>query len=186
MRLFIGISLPKKLRERVYDAARSIREASYPIRWVDEKNLHVTLKFLGEVKAERVAAVEESMSRVAEKNAPFVTTLEGFGAFPTVRRPRVLWIGVGPTSELRCLKQDLELAMGALGFEVETRAFHPHVTVGRADPRGGAGAFRGLDELVASSSCGAEVKVHTVDLIRSRLSAEGATYSVVSGMRLAA
>ena len=75
--------------------------------------------------------------------------------------------------------------MGACGFEAETRAFHPHVTLGRADDRGGAGAFRGLDELVASMEFSAEVRVRTIDLIRSNLSKDGARYSVLSSAKLA-
>ena len=125
------------------------------------------------------------MEKVASSTESFSTDLSGFGAFPTIRRPRTLWLGIGATAALRCLKQDLEWAMGRCGFEAETRAFHPHVTLGRADDRGGAGAFRGLDDLVAAMEFSSELKVRTIDLIRSRLSKEGACYSVVSSVRLA-
>src|SRR5690606_32303077 len=104
--------------------------------------------------------------------------------FPTVRRPRVIWLGVAATPELRCLKQDLEWALGELGFEAETRAFHPHVTLGRADESGGAGAFRGLDDLVAGLSFAGGIKVHSIDLMNSRLSREGPRYEVVKSVKL--
>lgn len=184
MRAFIALNLPKKERQRVHRAARLLREEDMPVRWVDPDNLHITLKFLGEVRPERVGAVEETLARVAQGTPPFPLTLAGFGAFPTIRRPRVIWLGVDATPELRCLKQDLEWALADCGFEAETRAFHPHLTLGRADPRDGAGAFRGLDEVVAGLEFHAEVRMHSVDLMRSHLSRAGARYSVVTNARL--
>jgi RNA 2',3'-cyclic 3'-phosphodiesterase len=184
MRLFIALNLPKKERTRIHRAARVLREAGMPVRWVDPEHYHVTLKFLGQVRKDDIPRIEQSMARAAESNRPFTTELGGFGAFPTVRRPRVLWLGVGANPELRCLKQDIEWALGDAGFGAETRAFHPHITLGRADEAGGAGAFRGLDDLVASITFSGEIKVHTVDLMGSRLSRAGPSYSVVSSVKL--
>ena len=184
MRLFIALNLPKRDRERIYRAARRLREADMPVRWVEPDQYHVTLKFLGDVRRERVDNVEEAMGRVAGSTKAFSTEFGGFGAFPTIRRPRVIWLGLDANPELRCLKQDLEWSLGDVGFDAETRAFHPHVTLGRADDRGGAGAFRGLDEVMADMEFGGDVRVHTLDVMRSRLSREGATYSVVSSAKL--
>jgi RNA 2',3'-cyclic 3'-phosphodiesterase len=185
MRLFIALNLPKKERERIYRAARPLREEGFPVRWLDLDHYHVTLKFLGEVRREQVTGVEDAVGRVASETRAFETTLAGFGAFPTIRRPRVIWLGVGANPELRCLKQDLEWALGDVGFEVETRAFHPHVTLGRANDRNGAGAFRGLDERMADLAFKGSVKVHTLDLMRSNMSRAGATYTLLSSARLA-
>ncbi|HUP52420.1 MAG TPA: RNA 2',3'-cyclic phosphodiesterase [Longimicrobiales bacterium] len=185
MRLFIALNLPKKERERIYRAARCLREEEMPVRWLEPDHFHVTLKFLGEIRRERVPQVEEAIARVAETTAPFSTTLSGFGAFPTIRRPRVIWLGVGANPELRCLKQDIEWSLGDLGFEAETRAFHPHVTLGRANDRNGAGAFRGLDDMMAELEFKDDVKVHSLDLMRSQVSREGAKYTVLSSAKLA-
>lgn len=185
MRLFIAINLPKKLRARIYTAARTLREEELPIQWIDPDNLHITLKFLGDVRRERVSHVEEAVARVASSTPAFATTLEGFGAFPTIRRPRVVWLGVGANPELRCLKQDLEWALGSVGFDAETRAFHPHVTLGRAESEGGAGAFRGLDDLFAAMTFDGDLRVHTLNLMRSHLSKSGARHSVVAAAKLA-
>lgn len=184
MRLFIGLNLPKKERERIHRGARTLRDEEIPVRWIDLENYHVTLKFLGDVHPDRIPTVETAMSRVAETTKVFSTQLSGFGAFPTIRRPRVIWLGVDPNPELRCLKQDLEWGLGDAGFEAETRAFHPHITIGRADERG-AGAFRGLDERMAALDFTGELKVRSIDLMRSHLSKNGAHYSVVSSARLA-
>ncbi len=184
MRLFIALNLPKKERTRIHRASRVFRETDMPVKWIDPEHYHVTLKFLGQVRKDSIPKIEEAMAKAAEANRPFTTDLGGFGAFPTVRRPRVVWLGVGANPELRCLKQDLEWALGDVGFDSETRAFHPHVTLGRADEAGGAGAFRGLDDMVAEMDFSGEIRVHTVDLMHSRLSREGASYEIVSSVRL--
>jgi RNA 2',3'-cyclic 3'-phosphodiesterase len=186
MRLFIGINIPKKERMRVHRAVRVIRDRELPVRWIEPDDFHITLKFLGEVRREKLPAIESALERVASGTKPFVTALAGFGAFPTIRRPKVIWIGAGASPEFRCMKQDLEWALGERGFDAETRAFHPHLTLGRADERGGAGAFRGLDTLLADLDFRAEIKVRTLDLMRSKRSREGAHYSVLSSARLGA
>lgn len=186
MRLFIAFNLPKKDRERIHRAARRLREEDMPVRWIGVEGFHVTLKFLGEVRRERLAEVEEAMVRVATSTKTFTTQFGGFGAFPSIRQPRVIWLGVGANPELRCLKQDLEWAFGDMGFEAEIRAFHPHVTLGRANDRGGAGAFRGLDDVMARlEEFQGRVKVHAIDLMRSQLSREGSKYTVLASARLA-
>jgi len=185
MRLFIALNLPKKERQRIHRAARPLREGELPVRWVEVDNYHVTLKFLGEVRPDRMARVESTLARVAASTQPFTVGLGGFGAFPTIRRPRVIWLGVHATPELRCLKQDLEWSLADHGFDPETRAFHPHLTLGRAGPTNGAGAFRGLDETMATMEFQCEVPVRTVDLMRSHVSREGAHYSVLASARLA-
>lgn len=184
MRLFIALNLPKKERMRLHRAARPMRERELPVRWVDPENYHLTLKFLGEVRPAMQKKVEETMQRVASATVPFKIELGGFGAFPTIRKPRVLWAGVNASPELRCLKQDLEWGLAEHGFERETRAFHPHLTLGRAGEEGGAGEFRGLDDLVADLSYEGTVSVRGIDLMRSQLSRSGSRYTVLSTTRL--
>ena len=185
MRLFVALNLPKKERERIYRAARRLREEEMPVRWLEPEHFHITLKFLGEVRQDRVPAIEEAVARVAGSTKSFATEFGGFGAFPTIRRPRTVWLGVGANPELRCLKQDIEWALGDVGFDAETRAFHPHITLGRADDRGGAGAFRGLDDVMAAMEFRGNLRVHTINLMRSHLSRDGSRYSVLARARMA-
>ncbi|MGY8778911.1 MAG: RNA 2',3'-cyclic phosphodiesterase [Longimicrobiales bacterium] len=185
MRVFIGINIPKKQRTRVHRAVRHLREGDLPVRWIEPDNFHITLKFLGEVRRERIPVIEEALERVAAGTRPFTTTLAGFGGFPTVRHPDVIWIGAEASSVFRCMKQELEWALGDVGFGTETRAFHPHVTVGRVHEARGAGVFRGLDTVLADLDLEVEIKVRTIDLMRSQLSKEDARYSVLSRARLA-
>ena len=185
MRLFAAINLPKAERERIHAAAAPLRESGMPVRWLPVDSFHLTLKFLGEVRPDAVDSIKDVTDRVSKGTHAFDLDLGGFGAFPTIRRPRVIWVGVDPSPALRCLKQDLEWALADLGFARETRAFHPHITLGRAEEGEGAGAFRGLDELAASLSYTGDVPAHQVDLMRSQLSRSGARYTVVHESLLA-
>lgn len=184
MRLFVAINVPKKEKDRIQRASRAIREADLPVRWVEPDNFHLTLKFLGEVRPEQVPDVEGVLERIAGTTQPFDMEVGGFGAFPTIRRPRVLWVGIEPSPALRCLKQDLEWALTDYGFERETRAFHPHLTLGRAQADGGAGIFRGLDEVVSKMDYRGGVKVRKLDLMQSHLSRSGAKYTILKSAQL--
>lgn len=184
MRLFIALNLPKKERTRIHRAAAVLRDRDLPVHWVEAEKYHLTLKFLGEVRGSRRDPVEHVMEKVAAQTPPFDIAIRGFGAFPTIRRPRVLWVGAVATPELRCLKQDLEWGLAEFGFERETRAFHPHVTLGRAEEEGGAGAFRGLDEVVAEMDQESTFTVRSLDLMRSKRTKSGSQYSIERTIKL--
>lgn len=184
MRLFIALNLPEEERRQIREAAAPLREAGLPVRWIEDDVYHLTLKFLGQVRSETIPVVERVVRRVAASTRAFPITVAGFGAFPTIRRPRVLWLGVEPTPALRCLKQDLEWGLATHGFERETQAFHPHITLGRAGEGEGAGAFRGLDELAAGLDYSSTLEVATVDIMRSHISKQGARYSLLESAPL--
>lgn len=173
MRLFVALNLPKKERDRIYRASRVLRECGLPVRWLGPEHYHLTLKFLGDVTEDRLEGVQEALGRVASTTGQLDLVVEGFGAFPTIRRPRVIWVGIEPSPALRCLKQDIEWALMGCGFEREARAFHPHLTLGRAGAHDGAGAFRGLDDKAANLKYRGQAKVRKLDLMRSRSSKGG-------------
>lgn len=184
MRLFVALNLPKRERDRIYRGVRPLREVGVPVRWVDPERFHLTLKFLGEVHPERIERLAAVLARVAAGTPVFDVALEGIGAFPTIRKPRVLWVGAEPSPALRCLKQDLEWGLAECGFEREMRAFHPHLTLGRSAAEGGAGIFRGLDEVVTNIDYKGSFTVRRLDLMSSRPSRQGPHYTVVSSSPL--
>ena len=186
MRLFLAVNLPKKEKDRIHRSARPLREREVPVHWIDPEHYHLTLKFLGPVRAERLDAIEAVMQKVSESTQAFPASIAGFGAFPTIRRPEVLWAGIEATPEMRCLKQDLEWGLAELGFERETRAFHPHISLGRATGEGGAGAFRGVDDLVAEMSHSGEFMVRSIDLMQSQADRSGPRYTVLRTTKLSA
>lgn len=180
MRLFIAINIPSEEKERIHRAMVVVREQGFPVRWVDPGLYHVTLKFLGEVRQALLEPIRTVLGRVAAATPVFSMDIGGLGAFPTVRRPRVLWVGVDPSPVLRCLKQDLEWGLSEHGFERETRAFHPHFTVARVVAEHGAGAFRGLDELAARMAYRSRVTIRSLELMESHLSAHGPRYEILA------
>ncbi|TVP75272.1 MAG: RNA 2',3'-cyclic phosphodiesterase [Gemmatimonadales bacterium] len=167
MRLFVAIRIPEETRESLHGALEPMREGGYPVRWTDPDRYHLTLKFLGSVRPEAVPVVAGVLRRVARETPPFRIELSRFGAFPTIRRPRVLWVGADPSPALRCLKQDLEWGLAAHGFQRETQAFHPHVTVGRARENEGAGAFRDLDDTGERVGLSQGFRLESMALVRS-------------------
>jgi RNA 2',3'-cyclic 3'-phosphodiesterase len=177
MRIFVAVNLPEAERLRIHEAMSPLREAGLPVRWTLPESYHLTLKFLGEVRPELVARLPAALDKVAAATIPFHVELSGVGAFPTIRRPQVIWLGVEPTPALRCLKQDLEWALADHGFERETRAFHPHITLGRTQDLDGAGAFRGLDDLAATLDFSGRMDIESVDLMRSQIARQGNRYT---------
>jgi len=177
VRLFIAVNFPPDLRRRLWEAAQPLRAAGYPIRWVAPDGIHVTLKFLGEVKPAREAEIVTALSAAVQGAKPFQLPIGGYGAFPAASRPRVLWVGCEPVPPLELLQHGVEQEMERLGFPVEGRAFHPHVTLGRVQRDARPGAFSDLEERLGQLEFSGEAMVESVDLMESRLAREGAQYT---------
>jgi 2'-5' RNA ligase len=179
VRLFTGIALPEECRAAVAGAVAPLRADPAPVSWVAPGNLHITMKFLGEISRDRVGAVVDALAGVAANFRPFLLSAEGAGAFPGTRNPRVLWVGLREPLELvRELQENMESALSGAGFPREDRPFHPHITVGRArgvlPPAWGDRFLRAL-----SGRRFGEVPVPKITLYESRLSPGGAVYTVV-------
>ena len=186
MRLFVAIKLPKDECRRIHRATAGLRDADLPVRWVGPEAYHLTMRFLGEVDRDAVETVERAVGTAAGMNRPFGARMSGCGAFPTMRNPRVIWLGVEPSPQLRSLRQDLEWALSEAGTSRDARAFHPHMTLGRSSDRAGAGAFRRLGDLSTAVDYEGEFEVKALDLMRSQLGPEGSRYSIVSTSTLSA
>lgn len=176
MRLFVAVNFPEELRVAIAQATRPLREEGLPLRWTDTGRLHMTLKFLGEVPTGEVERAREILENVARGYSPFTVGFEGVGAFPTLRSPRVVWVGVEPVLELRSAKHDLEHGYATMEIDRETRAFRPHVTVARADNDARASAFRPLEALAQEVTVDASYRIDALDLMRSRLKQSGPEY----------
>lgn len=129
--LNFSVAVTRKIAEEIERRKAPMGEAGFRVAWVPAANLHVTLRFLGSIGEELVEGVAGACKRVAARHAPFEAKAAGLGAFPSLTRPSVLWVGVEAPAALSALQRDLEAAMVELGFDKEERAFHPHVTAGR-------------------------------------------------------
>jgi 2'-5' RNA ligase len=138
--LNFSVAVTRKLAEEVERRKAAMAGAGFRVAWVPAANLHLTLEFLGSVGEELVEGVAGACRRVAARHAPFEARAIGLGAFPSVQKPSILWVGVEPSPALSALQREAEAAMVELGFDKEERAYHPHVTVGRVlGPRPKAG-----------------------------------------------
>ena len=174
MRTFVAVFPPREVQEALAAAARGLPVAG-KVRPTDPANLHLTLKFLGEVPHERLDRVAEALETLRARHEPFEATISGFGAFPSPRRARILWAGIGEgTDRLRALAHDVQSSLEALGFERETRTYLPHLTVGRARGRPVTLEAAQAPQPLPGFSVG------SVELMKSELGKAGATYSTLA------
>jgi 2'-5' RNA ligase len=132
-RLFLAVPVSDSLRESVAAWTEQLRRAHSGWRWVASANLHLTLRFYGETSEATAGQLCDRLTRYGALEAPFRLELAGWGAFPSLARPRVLWIGVsGDLEPVERLAEAAERDAAELGFEAERRRFHPHLTVARA------------------------------------------------------
>lgn len=135
-RLFLGVNLSlattRKIADVVARMQRVVDDRELRVAWIPPDNLHVTIKFLGWARAEVLPAIRDKAEEWTRTRKGFELAARGVGAFPDERHARILWVGVqDPSGALGRLVTDIEGAMAELGFERETRAYHPHVTIGR-------------------------------------------------------
>jgi 2'-5' RNA ligase len=137
MRAFIAIELPREIQRTLGQVQDLLREqlradtaSGLELRWVRPEGIHLTLKFLGEISPEQANQVVEALSRL-QPFERFTIQVRGYGFFPDRRRPRVLWAGIIAPPALSELAKAVEKAMASIGFEIETRAFSPHLTLAR-------------------------------------------------------
>ncbi|CAN5790463.1 RNA 2',3'-cyclic phosphodiesterase [soil metagenome] len=131
-RLFIAVPLPSDVREIVGEIEETLTPLGWPVRWVDPGLAHITLKFLGDTRADCVPMVERELSPVAARGQVAEAVVGNVGAFPSKNKARVIWLGLdGDLSQLAGLAQNVDHAMARMGFAAEARPFRPHITVGR-------------------------------------------------------
>jgi len=146
------------------------------VKWVRPENIHLSLKFLGEVEETREPELRTALQRAAGTRSeprPLTLQITGFGVFPDYHRPHVLWAGVTPEPGLELLQHGIEQAFAPLGFPTEARAFRPHVTMARSARDAKPRDFAGLEELLRGIEFDETVTVTEVDLMQSTLQPGG-------------
>jgi RNA 2',3'-cyclic 3'-phosphodiesterase len=188
MRVFVAVELGEAVRERAARVSRALAAALEQgrdrrgVAWVAPHNLHLTLRFLGEIDA---AALEAVKGRLAPPFAapPFEVALSGLGTFPSSGPPRVVWLGVGDGAKaLSGLYREVDERLAGLGLPREARGFHAHLTLGRIKAPVGPRLLAAMTKSGAADA--GRCLVDHVTLFESRLSPSGATYSVVGTSRL--
>lgn len=184
VRLFLAINLPAPERRAIRAATAPMRDAAPRLGWVTEERLHLTLKFFGEQPETSVATLRDALGAVARRHRPVALHLGGLGAFPNLRAPRVVWLGVAHDPKLELLQHDLEHECGTLGYELDGRAFRPHVTLARVRDRLAPSVARALATAARGVRYTGVVDVRSVDLMASELLPTGPRYTVVAALPL--
>ena len=189
IRSFVALDLEGDARPALQALLERLRARGGGVAWTRPEALHLTLKFLGNVDPDCLARLGERLAAVAAAHPPFTLVVGGYGGFPTLDRPHVLWVAtVAP--ELAALAAAVDEAAAAEGFARETRPFHPHLTLGRVRERRGRGGRAALAPVLALLRAEGETAalgvspVRTLTLFRSDLAAAGARHSVLASWPL--
>lgn len=174
MRLFIAIDLPFEVKKKIVGVRELVKNSG--IKWVEIENLHLTLKFLGEVEEDKVSGIEKSLRKIAKDFEPFIISLRDVGGFPNERESRVIWIGIQQGKErVYELNKEIEKAMEKLGFKRDNR-FHPHITIGRVK--------RGRVNVYGLKFHHPSIFIKSFYLISSKLTPSGPIYTPLHEFRL--
>lgn len=181
IRAFIAIELTAEIQNRLDEVTASFKKKldGVPVRWVPAGNIHLTLKFLGDVSVANVEVLMDIMKTEVAGHRPFEVSVGGAGAYPNIRRPRVLWVGVEAPAELGLIQNGVETAMARLGYAREERPFSPHLTVGRVSRNANSDDTRSIAKALENSRIGflGAACVQEICLFRSDLQPSGAVYT---------
>lgn len=188
IRSFIAIELPGDLKAGLLRLQSEMKSSGYTfVKWVAPEGIHLTLKFLGNVPAGKVAEITKALVKASEGITPFQLATTGLGVFPNLNRPNVFWLGVGGDMEkLTALQKRIDDMLEPKGFPREKRAFTPHLTLARIRETASPQNRRDFGELVSKTNFDStyKIEVSSINLMRSQLLPGGAVYSRLSQAKL--
>lgn len=181
LRAFIAIDLPLPLQDAIEKKTARLRQTLGDdlVRWIPTQNMHLTLKFMGNITAAHVDFIKHLITRAADSHPPFDLQIGGLGSFPNSKLPRILWAGMRAPADLASLQKNIEAGASRLGYERDERPFHPHLTLGRVrqniDPAGLQRVRAALDRIQIDNIGSA--RIDSVHLYRSELHSSGSVYT---------
>jgi 2'-5' RNA ligase len=183
IRAFIAIDLPLEIHQRLDEVISGFKKQldGVPVRWVPANNIHLTLKFLGDVSLANLEILTEMLKTESAGHHPFEISVGGSGAFPNSHRPRVVWVGVEAPPELAAVQNGIVNAMDRLGYHSEDRSFSPHLTLGRVSRNASPQDMRAISKALETTRVGflGAACVQEICLFRSDLRPTGAVYTQI-------
>lgn len=180
IRAFIAIDLCAPIQEKIAAITNQLQKTCGPaVHWVPAKNIHLTLKFLGDVSPTNLDLLKKIIASESARQKTFELTISGLGAFPSPSRPRVIWVGVQAPPTLMALERGIEAETQRLGYTAEDRPFSPHLTLGRVTHNANPQEVRQVAEGLQKMQVG-DLGSYTVDVVklfRSDLQPGGAVYT---------
>jgi 2'-5' RNA ligase len=187
VRLFVALEIPAAVRDNLAAQINELRDLRAPLaakrlRWVRPENLHVTLKFIGEVEAAKLDGIRSALTAIG-LDAPVGLDFRGLGFFPDEKYPRVLWVGLHASGNLPVLASDIDRTLEGQGIARDERAFAPHLTLARFEPRGLHEKLRIAIQKNSEREFGA-FEAREFHLIQSKLKPSGAEYTSLAAFPL--
>jgi len=181
MRTFIAIELPKDIKNILGNIQNELKQSQADVKWVKPDNIHLTLKFLGEIQEDLVKKIQLVLEEIAQKNSSFSIYLASLGVFPKLQYPRVVWIGLNNDQQILKIAKELEESLITIGIPAETRPFSSHITLGRSRS---SSHRKELVEKIESlnknlSLSLQEFRVSGITLFKSTLTPAGPIYEVI-------
>jgi len=184
IRTFIAVEIDNLTKQKISELISNLKKSDADAKWIAENQMHLTLKFLGNIEENKVQEISDTLKSIASAFREFDIALSGIGAFPDIKRPRVIWIGIDKGADnLKSLANQVEMEMGKLGFEKEKRGFKSHLTLGRVRS---SKNISNLIDLIKKTdfSYSNEIKINELILFQSMLTPKGAVYTQLAGLNL--
>lgn len=178
IRAFISLELPEAIKQAADRLQERLKTKGSDVSWVKSSGLHLTLKFLGQVRLEMIPEIIKVLEPVAAQEHPFRVSVLGVGAFPHLENPKVVWLGLKGDEGLMQLQRGVEEVINRLGFVPETRPFRPHLTLGRVKSYSRREAFVAALE-AEKGWTGGEFELSELCLMKSELQSGGAVHTLL-------
>ncbi len=184
IRSFLAIELPRTIRKKIEEVQGDLRSTHADVRWVNPEKIHLTLKFFGNIEESRIDLLLKSIEELIRNTLPFSLKVRGVGAFPHLKNPRVIWIGlVNGREVLISFQKQIETQLEKIGIQPEDRPFNPHLTLGRMKSSRGKVELAGRMEKHKEEEFG-DFQVERVILFKSDLRPTGPIHTPLRDMKL--
>lgn len=186
IRTFVAIKLTSEIISNISQVQEELKRSNAGVKWVKPENIHLTLKFLGHITKEGLEEVKLATREALKPFTPFEISISGLGAFPKIKYPRVIWVGIDKGKEdLEKIVFNLEERLMKIGFAREKRKFSPHLTLGRVKSQKGKG---GLIEALTNTEAShlGSMRVDKIAIIQSELKPQGPVYTSLEEIDLKA
>jgi 2'-5' RNA ligase len=192
LRTFIALDIPSSVVKAITVIQNRFKSLGLHASWVRPGNIHLTLKFLGDIDPNQVPGIRDKITAVLAPLAPLEVSLDRVGVFPDLKRPRVLWLGLkDEQGVLKTLQSGIEQALAGAGFPADLRPFSPHLTLARIKSPKGIKSQRGipelkheLDALLSEGIAPNPFHAGSIQLVESQLTPKGSIYTVLANFKL--
>jgi len=182
MRAFIAIDLPEEIKSKIAELEDDLKRCDLAFRWVRPENLHLTLKFLGNIDQEQISKIKEAITKISGKFTAFQVSLSDFGFFPNERKPRIFFVNIDKEELLKSIARELEEELEPLGFDKENR-FKSHITLARIKDLKN---IDGLKPKIENIQLDEKFLIRAIILYESTLTKEGPIYGKIFKSNLTA